>query len=250
MKIKRFAMAAVVMGTIAGCADPSVWSAVGPGHEGGVLVSRMLIDVQSMPEPQRQWSEQALVEEVAKLGVTPVPTGPTGVADKGATTSTGTSKDDIVWDGEAAPLSAASPSIQNTNSPMGDSVLTMTLVSERILTVDVPITYHPGETRVTTYEHKGKTVTEIKERPGYTTGGYSYEVPVAKANFALTKKLPGPDGRTQIRTIWTALTEVEGRQRTGWAALSVDMARRAMKRLSQDNVLIVPERAPIQAAQR
>lgn len=228
MSLKQFAAAALLTGALTGCADPSVWSAVAPGYEGGVRASRVLINVQSMPEPQRQWSEQALVEEMAKLGVTPV--------------RTRTTRQDILWDDGTVPPAAA--------SPRGDTVLTMKLMSERVVTVDVPITYHPGETRVTTYEHKGKTVTEIRERPGYTTGGYSYDVPVAQANFAITKRLPGPDGIAQTQTIWTARAEVEGRQRTGWAALSADMARRAVKRLGEDKVLIVPPPLAFQAARR
>lgn len=224
MRIKRFVSATILMGALAGCADPAVWSAVAPGHEGGIFASRLLISVQNMPDPQRQWSEQTLVEGIAKLGVKPV--------------RTRTAQKDIVWDGETSP----------TKPSRSDAVLTMRLVSERILTVDVPLTYHPGETKVTTYEHKGKTVTEIKERPGYTTGGYSYDVPVAKANFALTQQIPSGAGTAQTQTVWTAMAEVQGRERTGWAALSADLARRAIKRLGQDKVLIVPE--PIQAALR
>lgn len=131
-----------------------------------------------------------------------------------------------------------------------DAVLTMRLLSERIATIDVPLIYHPGETVVTTYEHKGKTITEIKERPGHHTGGYSYDVPIAKANFALTKPVTGPTGGIQTDTVWTALAEVQGRARTGWAALSEDMARRAVKRLGQDKVIVLPEPQTIHTAQR
>lgn len=226
MRFRNTFSAVVVAAALAGCADPAVWSAVAPGHEGGIVTSRMLINVTEMPDPQRQWSEQALVEEVAKLGVAPV--------------RVRASKKDIVWDESAA----------SSTPPTSDPVLTMTLVSERMRRIDVPLTYHPGETVVTTYEEKGKTVTKIKEKPGYTTGGYSYDVPVAKANFALTRQMPTPGGNTTTDTVWTALAEVQGGTRTGWATLSEDMARRAVKRLGQDKVLIVPEFAPIKAAQR
>jgi len=226
MRLKNLFTTVIITAALAGCADPAIWSAVAPGHEGGIVTSRMLINVTEMPDPQRQWSEQALVEEVAKLGVAPV--------------RIRALKKDIVWDETPARATA----------PTSDPILTMTLISERMRRVDVPLTYHPGETVVTTYERKGKTITEIKEKPGYTTGGYSYDVPVAKANFALTRQMPTPGGNTITDTVWTALAEVEGGTRTGWAALSEDMARRAVRRLGQDKVLIVPEAEPARVAQR
>lgn len=230
MRLKTLFSTALVIGTLAGCADPAVWSAVAPGHEGGIFASRVLINVTDMPNAQQQWSEQALAEEVAKLGVTPV--------------RIRASKDDIVWQGEAPVAS------QSADMPTTDAVLTMTLLNQRMATIDVPLIYHPGETVVTTYERKGKTITEIKERPGYSTGGYSYDVPIAKANFALTRQMPSASGETFTDTVWTALAEVQGGQRTGWPALSEDMARRAVRRLGQDKVLIIPEPNSLKTAQR
>lgn len=243
MRTKHILSAALVMGTLAGCADPAVWSAVAPGHEGGILASRVLIQVQNMPDSQRQWSEQALSQEIAKLGVTPVR----------AKAATRAAKSEIQWDevpqGESQGSSQGKP--QKDITPIQvDAVLTMRLISERMATIDVPLVYHPGETVVTTYERKGKTITEIKERPGHHTGGYSYDVPIAKANFALTKPVPSAMGGIQTDTVWTALAEVQGSTRMGWAALSQDMARRAVKRLGQDKVILLPERATLVAAQQ
>lgn len=53
MRTEHILSAALVMATLTGCADPAVWSAVAPGHEGGILASRVLIQVQDMPDPQR-----------------------------------------------------------------------------------------------------------------------------------------------------------------------------------------------------
>lgn len=235
MRIKLFLSAALVIGALAGCADPAVWSAVAPGHEGGIRASRVLIQAQNMPDPQRQWSEQTLSQELAKLGVVPVR----------AQAATRAVKNEIQWDD----LSQNAPP-QTTPPLQVDAVLTMRLLSERIATIDVPLMYHPGETVVTTYEHKGKTVTEIRERSGHHTGGYSYDVPVAKANFTLTKPVPDATGGVRTDTVWTAVAEVQGRERMGWAALSEDMARRAVKRLGRDKAIVPPDPQPIRTAQR
>ncbi|NKB42815.1 MAG: hypothetical protein GKS03_00925 [Alphaproteobacteria bacterium] len=115
-----------------------------------------------------------------------------------------------------------------------EALLTMRLVRQRYVIVDVPLVYHPGETKVITYEKKGKTVTKIKERPGYTTGGYSYEVPEATAAFTLD--VSELEGRTA--TVWTANTTVRGEENAGWAALAVDIAQRTVRQLRRDKVLL------------
>ena len=115
-----------------------------------------------------------------------------------------------------------------------DTLLTMRLLGQRYVTIDVPLVYHPGETKVMTYEKKGKTITKIKERPGYTTGGYFYDVPKAQAAFTLNRS--EPDG--WIATVWRANTVVRGAENAGWAALSIDMVQRTMRQLKRDKVIV------------
>lgn len=218
MALYKICTTLLITGTLSACSDPAVWSSVAPGYQDGITLSHVLIDVAQMPEPQRSWSEQALADEVIKLGVIPIRPQSNGGKPKAASTR--------------------------------DAVLTMTLISERIQTIDVPVTYYPGETVITTYEDDGKTITKIKERPGYHTGGYSYDVPIAQASFALRQPSNRTGSDVHFATIWTALAEVQGSKKASWAALSVDLARRAIRRLAQDKVIVVPERAPIHAALR
>jgi len=213
----KVASAFVLLGTLSGCADPAVWSAVAPNYQDGIALSQVLVDVEDMPEPARTWSEKIMADELARLGVTPI------------RNSSDASEDSI------------------------DAVLTMNLVSRRYVTIDVPVTYYPGETKITTYEKKGKTVTEIKERPGYHTGGYSYDVPVAQANFSLTRTpVSGvrPSNLTRADTIWTATTRVQGARQATWAALAVDLARRTIRQLGRDKVILLPDPETVSIAQR
>lgn len=193
MWVQRNVAVALTLVFLTGCADPAVWSAVAPGYQNGVQVSRMAITVTDMPEPSRSWSAQKLAEELSTMGIVTV-----GTEHK------------------------------------ADTLLTMRLVGQRYVTIDVPLVYHPGETKVTTYEKKGKTVTKIRERPGYTTGGYSYNVPEAQAAFTLNRS--EQDGR--IATVWTANTVVRGSENAGWAALAVDMVQRTVRQLKRDKVIV------------
>lgn len=67
LKMKALS-AAFILGAVTGCADPSVWSAVAPGFEAGVPVSRLAVQVEQMEEPSRSWSERAMIRELKRLG--------------------------------------------------------------------------------------------------------------------------------------------------------------------------------------
>ena len=123
------------------------------------------------------------------------------------------------------------------NDSRADALLTMRLIGQLYVTINVPLVHHPGETKITTYEKKGETITEIKESPGYTTGGYFYDVPEATAAFTLSRSEPGG----HIATVWAANTIVRGAENAVWAALAVDMAGRTARQLKRDKIILPVE---------
>lgn len=199
MQIVHRGMVAFTFLFLTGCADPAVWSAVAPGYENGVSVSRVAVHVDGVREPGRSWSRAELINELSQMGVV----------------TTAASRD-------------------------ADAILSMSVERQRYVTIYVPVTHHPGKTTVTTYEKDGKTITEIEERAGYTTGGYSYDVPEATAAFTLRHKAPHQPNTT----IWTARALVQGTQKAKWEALAVDMAQRAVRQLKRDKVIL-----PVEASQ-
>lgn len=217
MKSHTVIAALMCIGGLSGCAEPGVWSSVAPGYENGIVLSRVYIDVNDMPEPARSWAENELARGLAGLGV--IPLRPALKRPSGGARST--------LHGRAA------------DTPP-DAVLHMDLVSQTYSTVDVPLTFHPGETTITTTEEHGKTVTEIEETAGYYTGGYSYEVPVSRAKLSLTRTTPDDAGTATGDTIWLANTQV-GERGASWANLAAEMARRAMRQLGYDKVIVTPD---------
>lgn len=199
MQTLHRSVVALTLVFLTGCADPAVWSAVAPGYENGVSVSRVAVHVDGVREPGRSWSKTELIDELTQMGV--------------ATTAA---------------------------SREADAILSMSVERQRYVTIYVPVTHHPGKTTVTTYEKDGKTITEVEERAGYTTGGYSYDVPEATAAFTLHHKAPHQPNAT----IWTARALVQGQQNAKWEALAVDMAQRAVRQLKRDKVIL-----PVQASQ-
>ena len=202
---KPYYLIAVLL-PLTACAEPDVWSAVAPAYDNGIAVTHVRIDVSALKEPERSWSAQAMAQELAKIGVTPLET--------------------------SAPENDAQTDVQVT--------LAMEIYNQQMVTVHVPEKFHPGDKKITTEEKDGKVVTTVKKSPSYTTGGYSYKVPVVQSRFGLVRSPTNGPQQSGYETIWTANVETTGERGTTLAELAVESARKAVRQLGWDRVLRPP----------
>lgn len=196
---------------LAGCVAPGVTSTISPDYNNGITATHVLITSEDVPDGEHNLAESEMAKGITELGLTPI----------------------IHQSGAALPAGGDT-----------ETHLNMRMTYKTQGRVNVPREYHPGKTKITTYEKDEKTITEIEERPGYYTEAYSYTVATVTAEFTLTQ-IQSIGGLIYKDVIWYADAELHHKKRSSWIALMREVVDNAMLQLKWDNVLRPPPEVPL-----